>query len=261
MRDTQKNSEYWEHKIPSQIVREDKFYQVYIDESQPIKKRRNAGNALVGIKLETALSRYSVGVAIAEIAPDLISSISELFPALIKSFPPGSEFFIPRPGYSVTHRKIASLILCNADNQMIRNFFDAFDQFDLERLDYHGYDKIWAAYRSYFNLPLSKKPTQIHWPSAFESLWNAIDPDEPDFARARHIRVFLDGWYKEMASESAAKTELLGPNVTPNSYVGYWCLEAAAAVVMMDIDDSSFRDHPHYPKDWADWARQQKRVA
>jgi len=48
--------------------------------------------------------------------------------------------------------------------------------------------------------------------------------------------------------------------VTPGAYVGYWCIEAAAAAVTWDIDDTASRDHPHYPEDWADWARKHKRL-
>jgi len=51
------------------------------------------------------------------------------------------------------------------------------------------------------------------------------------------LRKFIDGWYKEMSSEVAAQTTW-GDNLGPESqYVGYWCLEAAGAAVLFDIDD------------------------
>ncbi|RAP40139.1 hypothetical protein BYZ73_16495 [Rhodovulum viride] len=72
---------------------------------------------------------------------------------------------------------------------------------------------------------------------------------------------FLKGWYDEMATELAAQTtraEDLGENST---YVGYWCLEAAAASVAFGIDNTDLRGHPHYPAEWADWARSCRPVA
>lgn len=39
------------------------------------------------------------------------------------------------------------------------------------------------------------------------------------------------------------------------TYVGYWAIEAAAVALLLQMDDSAFRDHPLYPKDLADFAR------
>lgn len=36
---------------------------------------------------------------------------------------------------------------------------------------------------------------------------------------------------------------------------GYWAFEAALATVLYDLDDSSYRDMLHYPKDLVDHAR------
>ncbi len=37
--------------------------------------------------------------------------------------------------------------------------------------------------------------------------------------------------------------------VKHSGYPGYWCVEAAGVVAALGIDDSSFADHPHYPRD------------
>ena len=39
------------------------------------------------------------------------------------------------------------------------------------------------------------------------------------------------------------------------AYFGYWAIEAAAAVYLLELDDRSFRDHIVYPKDLVDYAR------
>ncbi|MGB3468117.1 MAG: PoNe immunity protein domain-containing protein [Cyclobacteriaceae bacterium] len=40
-----------------------------------------------------------------------------------------------------------------------------------------------------------------------------------------------------------------------DTYIGYWCFEAAAVTCIKGLDDSSYRDHPYYPKDLADYYR------
>ncbi|WP_083492730.1 PoNe immunity protein domain-containing protein [Cupriavidus sp. HPC(L)] len=39
------------------------------------------------------------------------------------------------------------------------------------------------------------------------------------------------------------------------SFYGYWSWEAAATTVVLDIDDSGYRDMSFYPRDWVDYAR------
>lgn len=40
-----------------------------------------------------------------------------------------------------------------------------------------------------------------------------------------------------------------------NIYCGYWSFEAAVIVAIKNLDDSSFRDNPYYPKDLVDYYR------
>lgn len=40
-----------------------------------------------------------------------------------------------------------------------------------------------------------------------------------------------------------------------NVYFGYWSFESAAIVIIMDLDDSSFRNNKYYPKDLVDYYR------
>ena len=44
-------------------------------------------------------------------------------------------------------------------------------------------------------------------------------------------------------------------NHKEDTYLGYWCFEAAAITCIKGLDDSSYRDHPYYPKDLADYYR------
>lgn len=259
MRDKLESPEYWD-ETERLIVEDIEFFTSSREQNAlPSKKHRNAEKALIKYYFELSLASYSAGRDIGSVSKYAVNAACNHFVKLVREYPPGSEFFSTQPSVSNNLRLISTMVLSGVTTEQAQAYFNAFDKFDPDQDGYGGYDKISAMFRQYLGCPLPKPATKLHWPEAYQSLWDAIDPSEPDFARGRHIKVFLDKWYSEMAAEMAAETDRRNPTTTPNSYVGYWCVEAAAAVVMMDIDDSGFRDHPHYPKDWADWARTQKR--
>jgi hypothetical protein len=43
-------------------------------------------------------------------------------------------------------------------------------------------------------------------------------------------------------------------------YYGYWSFESAAIAILRNIDDRTFRNHLLYPKDLADWARENNSI-
>lgn len=63
---------------------------------------------------------------------------------------------------------------------------------------------------------------------------------------------YLDEWYH--ASRREPYVDQHGEGDV--SFYGYWAWEAAATTLVLDIDDSSYRDMPFYPKDLADFAKQ-----
>jgi hypothetical protein len=69
------------------------------------------------------------------------------------------------------------------------------------------------------------------------------------------VKEFVESWYKGMKSLGWYNSH------TGGIYFGYWCLEAALVTVLLDIDDSSYRDNLVYPKDLVDFARQQQAAA
>ena len=59
---------------------------------------------------------------------------------------------------------------------------------------------------------------------------------------------YLQNWYslnKEMSWYDSHKRQW--------GYSGYWCWEVAAVVKIMGLDDTNFKDHPHYPYDMVHW--------
>lgn len=64
---------------------------------------------------------------------------------------------------------------------------------------------------------------------------------------------YLDEWYKASRREPYYESHTKGRD---HNYKGYWSFEAAAISVLLEIDDSSYRDKPFYPAELADYGRQ-----
>jgi PoNe immunity protein PoNi len=78
----------------------------------------------------------------------------------------------------------------------------------------------------------------------FDSLYDAINARPA--SRATCVADYLKNWYDTRMEGFTFKNTHLEEN---SGYVGYWCVEAAGIVAALDIDDSSFADHPLYPRD------------
>lgn len=70
------------------------------------------------------------------------------------------------------------------------------------------------------------------------------------------ISTYLDDWYPGLKDAPGYRDGHLNQSKTGGSYVGYWAIEAAAAAYLLELDDTSFRDHLLYPKDLVDFARE-----
>jgi hypothetical protein len=73
------------------------------------------------------------------------------------------------------------------------------------------------------------------------------------------IEKYLKIWYKSMKKAPWHDSHLNMSEEGCGAYFGYWAIEAAAAVYLLNMDDRSFRDHIVYPKDLVDYARKLKR--
>jgi hypothetical protein len=84
---------------------------------------------------------------------------------------------------------------------------------------------------------------KVRHPKIFKKLLSVVEA--PEVERPGLMKAYLDGWY--------ASTLQAGLNDNhakdSRSYRGYWCYEAALVVMLWNIDDSSFRNNPYYPKD------------
>jgi hypothetical protein len=79
----------------------------------------------------------------------------------------------------------------------------------------------------------------------FDLLYDALRAGE--HLRQQFIREYLDIWYSvKMDGLSMKDTHLTEDR---SDYVGYWCFEAAGVVAALSVDDRTFANHPHYPRD------------
>ena len=204
-------------------------------------------------RFERLLAWYSGGRPVAGLAPEAVEILCREWPAYVAAFPPGkSEGAAEWPGPSKMLRWASLLVLARPPAEAARAFGAVQDRFIADAGKPR--DRIVEAMLAHLEPGKRRIATEtVCWPDAYEALWQAIDPDNKQTDRPAQMKAFLNGWYGKMKNEAAAQSGRLEAGST--AYVGYWCLEAAAGAVVAGIDDSSFRNHPHYPADWADWAR------
>jgi Domain of unknown function (DUF1911) len=259
LRDKRKKPDYWEE------ARADKsalieYLSVAVRQKLSDKDDRAgvAAGSLLEIRYQDCLLRYSVGEPVAEVAQEAIDLLCDWFPAYVAENGATSLMAIGRPVYDQINRYFATVVLSAPTVAEAKRFVSAYEAYDYTAPPAPGHvDPIHEAMASYL-VPgrEQRRSDAVNWPEAYAELWLAIAPDTSHSDRIGHLGKFLDGWYDKMAAEMAAQTAT--HNQKAPNYVGYWCLEAAAAAVMADIDDSIIRGHDHYPSDWADWARGQR---
>ena len=91
----------------------------------------------------------------------------------------------------------------------------------------------------------------------YQLLLDCIKAEPPD--RPALMTKFLKRWFKAQKECDwwGSHVPRKGTTVLDTGFFGYWAFEAALVTHLWDIDDSSYRDLPHYPKDLVDYARQQ----
>ena len=68
---------------------------------------------------------------------------------------------------------------------------------------------------------------------------------------------YLEDWYEASRREPYYEQHPENNLRSGRSYYGYWSWEAAAVTWLLNIDDSTYRDHQFYPKDLVDFAKTQ----
>jgi hypothetical protein len=80
--------------------------------------------------------------------------------------------------------------------------------------------------------------------------------ESPPDQRPALMKRYLEKWYEASRREYYHDT-----HKGSAEFLGYWSFESGAITYLLDIDDSSYRDHEFYPRDMVDYARSLPRPA
>jgi hypothetical protein len=249
MRDKLKGQEYWDFYISDTL---DFLDEVLTDLGKPgrsFENRLSDASIYESFTFNTVSALYSSGAPMDEVVSAARKLLLEAYPAFIGVCRenPAQARNDYGGGWDFRTRYLCLAVLCRLTPEESAPLIEAVD-FWPER------DAVWERLISLLGHGDGRPSvTGLVWPEAYEQLFETLKQQASTPTRLTAIRTFLDGWLKQMrTSTNPFYSNEKNPN---NTYVGYWCFEAAAAVAAMGIDDIIFRDHPNYPKDWADWAR------
>jgi hypothetical protein len=105
-----------------------------------------------------------------------------------------------------------------------------------------------------------KETTEYFHEVPYSPLIDAFLVGTTQEAAGMFISQYLKSWYKAFSGTAWHNGHLHATPGFQMPYYGYWPFDAAAIVVLYDIDDTPFRSHLLYAKDFADWARENKSV-
>lgn len=222
MRDQLKNNDYFELFISKQFQRLSNFETRLLDiEALDEKIIKNIKHAIFKISFEILLARYSKGDDLTLLKEDYIKSIpkfkavfSEIIDVNILQF-------------------IALSVLLNVNLFDDKEFLLLLDKFEVS----HGVIDILMNKENVADFSSYKDIKQFRpW---IEELYQL--PDEREIIISNQ----LSNWYRSQRSNYFygydKKKEPL--------YFGYWALDIAALVKVLNIPDDSFKDHKYYTYD------------
>jgi hypothetical protein len=85
--------------------------------------------------------------------------------------------------------------------------------------------------------------SQSKFPKIYDPLVEVMTA--PIEQRAAKLKKYVEGWYNRMKPIYWHDNH----EGAEGAYFGYWCFEAALVVMLFDVDDTSLREHAHYPAD------------
>ncbi|GGE27213.1 PoNe immunity protein domain-containing protein [Streptococcus himalayensis] len=222
MRDKLKNHDYFELFVSKQFQRINNFEKKLLDiEALDEKIIRNIKNAIFKISFEILLAKYSKGEDIALIREDYMNTIPKYKAVFSEIIDVNSLQFI------------ALGVLLNVDLFDDKEFLSLLDKFEVS----HGVIDILMNKKNITDINSYKDIKQFR-PWIAELYQRSDDRDVI-------ISNQLSNWYRSQKGNYFygfdKKPELL--------YFGYWALEIAALVKVLNIPDDSFKDNKYYPYD------------
>jgi hypothetical protein len=198
-------------------------------------------------KVELLLGTYSAGASIAEIA--------KAFPGVLLALEGSSlphptyrtePFYLDEPDTYAYAMWLLSLAKLLRQDHLVPRVAALFD---VAREDNRGQDALFETLLDKLGLPREAAAKCLKSMKAHPLLLEVTQAEPAK--RPKLMAQFLDKWYPSMKAcywhGRHAKV--------PQNFFGYWAFEAGLVTYLWDIDDSSYRDMPFYPKDLVVYAR------
>ncbi|QND51891.1 DUF1911 domain-containing protein [Phyllobacterium sp. 628] len=136
------------------------------------------------------------------------------------------------------YRIMAWAILFNVDLERRKEF--------VEDLDFFGQQKPGDIMLSKAGLIDRQSVDRLGGKSAFEPLLQALETENSGQQEVA-ISQFLKNWYPTLRKMNVAWID--NHKSKHDTYFGYWCFEAAAAVKVLGLDPDVFKNTPYFPYD------------
>jgi hypothetical protein len=138
-------------------------------------------------------------------------------------------------------------------------FFNA-ERSDVEKImshiPYTGKDKLIDRLIAAI-IPEHPVSQDIAFPDVYKPICDAMGVYDKD-ARDVLVQLFLKKYYPSLKKHDVTWYDShKEKDPEYNFHTGYWVFELAAIAVAIGWDDTDFRDNMYYPKDLADWKREQ----
>lgn len=249
-RDPLKDDAWWEARVPAAVRILGRYQDRFTGGDQTYSARLGDAFSIVEKSYGVVSVQYSAGSNVEDVVKSATEVAAVAYPGFIAVCreQPAQAKREYGGGWDSRFKYLALAILCGLSKEESQPLVEALEFWQepdagMDRMISHlGHD-----------VPERKPSASLLWPEAYEPLLEAMNPEASEIDRTASLRNFLQNWLKQM--RKSTNPAYSNHDNRHNTYVGYWCWEAAAVSVMMNIDDATFRDHEHYPKDLADWAR------
>ncbi|WP_447748038.1 PoNe immunity protein domain-containing protein [Variovorax boronicumulans] len=208
---------------------------------------------MAGAKFSLLIGQYSAGRPVTEVAtayPPMLRTIeAQCLPNPTYQTEPLYLEELDGYHYAMTLLSLAKLL--RHDDLVPR----VAALFDVARSENRGKDALYETLLGKLGLSTVPAKGMLRFLKAHPLLLKAIEA--PPQKRPLFIAEFLRKWYSAMKGTYWHGLH----DKVPQSFFGYWAFEAGLVTYLWDIDDSSYRDLPFYPKDLVDYARTHGAVA
>ncbi len=234
------------HKDYEYFIKELEFnkkaYQTILEDNKIIEEREgklfpNNYDTLYGLLEKRSNLYYSKG----DLPSTIINTYEKAYDNFILSLDEHFEV------YDDLIRIISKSILFEISKEKLKKLSDFIQTMNVnKKLTIYKPDKIIGYLLNTIDKNI-KIPKDLLFPILYEGIEKTIDSSDEEEAIIE-LEKYLNNWYNLHKLDSWYDN-----HKKYRGYSGYWCWEAAAVVKVMGLDDTRFKDHPHYPYDMVHW--------